>query len=231
MGVGNGHDPSTAHASVAAGDSLAADAAGAATPSLSRREALSLIAVAAGAAAFRVTPAQAADAASAAHLALGEQAASGAAFAPKFFTAHEWKTVRALVDLIIPRDERSGSATDAGVPEFMDFVMTDQPNSQTQMRGGLHWMDAQCERRFRTSFVACTRAQQTSLLDEIAWPKKAKPDVSQGAAFFSYVRDMTASGFFSSKMGVADLRYMGNRVVHEWNGCPPEALAKLGVHY
>jgi hypothetical protein len=150
---------------------------------------------------------------------------------PRFFTPHEWRTVRVLVDLIIPRDERSGSATDAGVPEFMDFIMVDQPGARTAMRGGLRWVDHECERRFGKTFVDCAHAQQTALLDDIAWPARAKPEMSQGVAFFNNFRDLTASGFWSSRMGVADLRYIGNAVVREWKGCPEEALKKLGVSY
>ena len=167
----------------------------------------------------------------AAQAALDESEASGAAFAPKFFTAHEWTTVRVLVDMIIPRDERSGSATEAGVPEFMDFMMTDRPSNQLPMRGGLAWLDAECGRRWKKSFIACTATQRSALLDDIAWPERAAPEVSQGVAFFNRFRDLTASGFFSSKMGVADLRYKGNTVVPVWKGCPDEALAKLGVKY
>jgi hypothetical protein len=151
--------------------------------------------------------------------------------APRFFTPHEYETVRVLVDLIIPRDERSGSATDAGVPEFIDFMMIDRPDYQTRIRGGLAWMDAECERRFGKTFVACSNAQRTALLDDIAWPKRAKPAMSQGVAFFNRFRDLTASGFFSSRMGVDDLRYVGNTYVREWTGCPEAALTKLGVQY
>lgn len=200
-------------------------------PAVSRREALGMIGIALGAAALGVTPAAAESASRAARSAIDDAVASGTAFAPKFFTAHEWKTVRVLADLVIPRDARSGSATDAGVPEFMDFIMIDKPAAQTRMRGGLHWLDAQMEHRFGKPFADCTLAQQTALLDDIAWPRKAKAELSHGAAFFSNFRDLTASGFWTSKMGIADLKYMGNAVVHEWKGCPPEALAKLGVHY
>jgi hypothetical protein len=152
-------------------------------------------------------------------------------FAPSFFTPHELDTVRVLVDLIIPRDERSGSATDAGVPEFMDFMMTDRPDGQTPMRGGLAWLDNECTERFAKTFVTCSEAERTTVLDEIAYPKRAKPEMSQGVAFFNMFRDLTASGFWSSKMGVDDLGYQGNTFVAEWKGCPPEALQKLGVQY
>jgi|GEM_PF-142675 len=167
----------------------------------------------------------------AAEAAIAESAARGAAYVPKFFTAHEWQTVRALADMIIPRDERSGSATDAGVPEFMDFMMTDRPANQLPMRGGLAWLDAECRRRWQKSFVACAPAERVALLGDIAWPARAAPEMSQGASFFNRFRDLTASGFFSSRMGVKDLRYTGNAAVPVWKGCPDEALARLGVSY
>ena len=150
---------------------------------------------------------------------------------PVFFTAHEWETVRILVDLIIPRDDRSGSATDAGVPEFMDFILNDQADMQDPMRGGLAWLDNECRDRFGKTFVDCSDVQRAAVLDDIAWPAKAQPELSNGVEFFSRMRDLTASGFFSSKMGVEDLQYLGNTVVAEWNGCPPAALARLGVQY
>jgi gluconate 2-dehydrogenase subunit 3-like protein len=172
----------------------------------------------------------------------------GAEYVPKFFTRHEYQTVRVLVDYIIPRDERSGSATDAAVPQFMDFVLSDQtpppgpPNptrrfyvapttAQVNVRGGLAWLDRECANRFGTgkTFLTSTDAQRRQVLDDIAWPDKAKPELSHGVAFFNRMRDMTASGFFSSKMGVQDVRYMGNLIMAKWDGCPPEVLAKLGV--
>jgi hypothetical protein len=158
-------------------------------------------------------------------------AAAGQAYEPKFFNAHEWRTVRILVDLIIPADERSGSATDAGVPEFMDFMVADQPNRQTAMRGGLAWLDTECRERFSRNFTDCTDAERRQVLDDIAWPKRARPEHSHGVTFFTSFRDLTASGFWSSRTGVEDLRYMGNRFVAEWAGCPPDALRKLGVSY
>jgi len=192
---------------------------------MKRRDAVGAMAMAALTAAFKWTPAEAARAAGLAREALK------APYAPTFFTPHEWDTVRVLADLVIPKDERSGSATDAGVPEFMDFMMTDRPDGQVPMRGGLAWLDNECYERFGKTFVATAPSEQTTVLDDIAWPKKAKPEMSQGVAFFNMFRDMTASGFWSSKIGVADLDYRGNTFVREWAGCPPEALQKLGVQY
>ena len=149
----------------------------------------------------------------------------------RFFTPHEWDTVRVLVDLLIPADGRSGSATDAGVPEFMDFIVAESTAMQTPLRGGLAWIDLECRRRFSKTFVEATDAERRAVLDDIAWPARAKPEHAHGAAFFTSFRDFTASGFFSSKMGVDYVGYIGNTNVPEWRGCPPEALAKLGVRY
>ena len=152
----------------------------------------------------------------------------------KFFTSEEYQTVGVLADLIIPRDDRSGSASDAGVPEFMDFMMADQdtsPEARTAMRGGLAWTDAECDRRYGKRFVECSERERSALLDDIAWPARARPEMSPGVAFFNVFRDLTASGFWSSEMGVKDLRYQGNSVVPNWTGCPDAALRKIGVRY
>ena len=165
---------------------------------------------------------------------LAEAGKAGAGDAPKFLTAHELDTVRVLVDLIIPGDERSGSATDARVPEFMDFMMADEatpPEARTAMRGGLAWLDVECNRRFGRPFTECEGPQRTALLDDIAWPARARAEMSHGVAFFNVFRDLTSSGFWSSKIGVTDLRYRGNVFVQDWTGCPDAALQQLGVRY
>lgn len=160
-----------------------------------------------------------------------EQAAP---YVPKFFTRHEWSTVRMLADYVIPRDARSGSATDARVPEFMDTLLADKDASEaskTSMRGGLAWIDNEAQHRFGKSFVLAADAQRRAILDDIAWPAKAKPAFSHGVAFFNRFRDLTASGFFSSAMGWKDVQYIGNTFNPNWNGCPTPALEKLGVSY
>jgi gluconate 2-dehydrogenase gamma chain len=153
-------------------------------------------------------------------------------FAPKFFTASEWRTVRVLVDYIIPRDSRSGSATDAKVPEFMDWILADSEASESSklsMRGGLAWLNQESRKRFSRVFALATDAQRRQILDDIAWPAKAPASLSQGVAFFTRMRDFTASGFFSSAIGWKDLQYIGNVSNPGWNGCPPAAMRKLGV--
>lgn len=161
----------------------------------------------------------------------------GSDYERQFFTDHEFETVRVLADLVIPADDRSGSATDAGVPRFMDFVMTDEQlggrdamkQRQTAMRGGLAWLDYQCRERYDALFVDCTDTQRRELLDLIAWPEEAPPEMEAGVEFFNSFRDLTASGFFSSKMGVEDLQYQGNTYVEEWTGCPESVHEHVGL--
>jgi len=163
-------------------------------------------------------------------------AAKGIGYTPKFFTPHEWSTVRVLADIVIPKDERSGSATDAGVPEFMDFILQDplaepapRERNQTRMRGGLAWLDLECGRRFGKTFLELGDADRKTVLDAIAYPEKAAPEMRAGVVFFNGFRDLTAAGFFSSKAGVADLQFIGNVFNPTWNGCPPEVLKKIGI--
>lgn len=197
---------------------------------LARRDVVRLLA-AAPLAAFALTLEDVERAARSAGAALQGVAERGAQFRPKFFTADEWKTVRVLSDIVIPRDARSGSATDAGVPEFMDYIMIVYPEIGTSVRAGLRWLDGESRRSFSKAFVQGTPREQTALLDRIAYPKRAAEAMKPGVEFFSRFRDLTASGFWSSKIGVADLQYVGNRPQAVWNGCPPAALRKLGVSY
>lgn len=152
----------------------------------------------------------------------------------QLFSDHEFETVRALVDWIIPADERSGSATDAGVPAFIDFTLTDEKlrnrdEAQRAFRGGLAWIDYECLERFNAPFIECTETQQEALIEAIAWPEAAEPAMTPGVEFFNSLRNLTASGFFSSKMGMEDLNYQGNEYVAEWTGCPAEVLQHVGV--
>lgn len=157
---------------------------------------------------------------------------SGLPLEPQFFTPAEWRTVRLLADMIIPADERSGSATDALVPEFMDFMLNESSESRQQrFRDGLVWLDGESSRRFDVAFADATDAQRREILDDIAWPARAPQEVEEGVDFFNGFRDMTAAGFFSSRIGYEDLEFRGNEFVMEWTGCPQAALDKLGVSY
>jgi gluconate 2-dehydrogenase gamma chain len=191
-----------------------------------RRDVLKVL-LAAPAATFGWTEAEAAQAVAAAQAAR----ATTKPFVPKFFTASEFTLVRTLADIVIPKDERSGSASDVGVPEFMDFMMIDQPTRQIAMRGGLAWLDVECQERFDKIFVNCSDTERTAVLDDIAWPAKTKLELAHGIAFFNSFRDLTAGGFWTTKVGIEDLQYLGNRSVARWNGCPDDALKKLGVSY
>jgi len=202
---------------------------------MNRRELLQLLA-AAPVAALTWSDAEAAQAHEHAQAARQTAAKTGVAYKPKFFTPLEWQTVRILVDLIIPKDERSGSATDAGVPEFMDYLMDDPKDEgrsrearQTAMRGGLAWLDLECQDRFDKTFVDCRAEQRTAVLDDISWPQRAQPAMMHGVDFFNNFRNLTSTGFWTTKTGMADLQYMGNTFVAEWKGCPDEVLKKLGV--
>ena len=194
---------------------------------MKRRDLLKIL-LAAPAAGFSWTESEAAQAAASAQAA---RAATTKPFVPQFFTATEFKLVTTLADIVIPKDERSGSASDAGVPEFMDFMMIDQPARQVAMRGGLAWLDHECQLRFDKVFLDCVETQRTAVLDDIAWPAKARPEFAHGVAFFTSFRDLTAAGFWTTRMGIDDLQYIGNRSVARWNGCPDAALKKLGVAY
>lgn len=148
----------------------------------------------------------------------------------QFFTDHEMKTVRVLADLIIPADDKSGSASDAEVAEFIEFMMKDQPWHQTNIRGGLKWLDVHCLKQYEKNFVDCSQDQQTEVLDIIAYPDVAPPEMSQGVSFFNRFRDFVATGFFTSKIGIEDIGYQGNKP-NVWRGVPDEVLTQLNVNY
>ena len=150
--------------------------------------------------------------------------------ANKFFTEEEMATIAVLSDIIIPRDEVSGSATDAKVPDFIEFIVKEKPEFQTPLRGGLRWLNLQSVKLFEKPFTEINSQQQITLVDAIAYPNKAKPEMKQGVSFFSLMRNLTATGFYTSEIGVKDVGYMGNRP-NQWNGVPPEVLKQYGLSY
>ena len=185
---------------------------------------------AAAAAPLAFIPLSAADAMRAASHALTalDGAATGTPYAPLFFKPDEWKALRIVVDLIIPRDERSGSATEAGVPEYMDWTCHEYP-SYAWVRESLRWLDGFAYDSHGKSFARCTDGERHGLLDQVAWPKKARAELQEGVTHFNRLRDFTAGGFWSSQMGVKDLEYIGNMALPAWKGCPPAVLAKYEV--
>lgn len=159
-----------------------------------------------------------------------EKAAYDKLVADKFFTDHEMATIGVLADIIIPADDVSGSATDAKVPDFIEFMVKDKPELQTPMRGGLRWLDMQMVKQYNKPFKDCTSQQQIAMVDQIAYPKKAKPEMKQGVSFFNLMRNLTASGFYTSEIGVKDMGYAGNKPT-QWNGVPDDVLKQYGVSY
>jgi len=148
----------------------------------------------------------------------------------KFFTPHEIATITILADIIIPKDDVSGSASEAKVPEFIEFIVHDMPNHQVPLKGGLRWLDMHCLKTYNLSFKDCSNTQQMEVVNAIAFPKKAKPEMVQGVKFFSLMRDLTATGFYTSEMGVKDLGYVGNTPT-QWNGVPNDVLKQYKLAY
>jgi gluconate 2-dehydrogenase gamma chain len=188
------------------------------TPGVSRRAILQTIGAAPAFASATAAAAQA-------------QNAAKPAYRRKVFDAQQWHTVEVLCDLILPADERSVSATKAGVPEFiddwLDFRKREDGDDmlESQILGGLSWLDQESNRQFGMDFAAAAPAQRKQLLDRIAWPEKAAAEDHRWVVFFNRFRDLTVSGFFSSEAGVADLPYLGNKAVGEWKGCDPAVWA------
>ena len=149
---------------------------------------------------------------------------------PNFFTEHEMATITILSDIIIPKDAVSGSATDAKVPEFIEFIVKDMPDHQVPMRGGLKWLDLHSYKKHAKAFTECSGKEQIAIVDEIAYPEKAAPALAQGVSFFNKIRDLVTTGFYTAEIGVKDLGYMGN-VPNMWAGVPDDVLKQHGLAY
>lgn len=169
------------------------------------------------------------------HAGMAHGAASAAThsgpYTRQVFDEKQWKAVGVLCDLIIPADERSGSATQAGVPEFIDdwiaFRAQQDGNNdlQAEIFGGLAWLDREAIALDAADFATASVTVQKKILDRVAWPAKAAPEDARWVHFFNNFRDLTVGGFFSSKIGVKDLPYLGNVAVEEWKGCDPKVWA------
>jgi hypothetical protein len=170
---------------------------------------------------LRVIPAQAAEYAHA--MIQAEKKFHDAIYKPKYFSAHQYKTLQALCQAIIPADQQSGGAIEAGAPEFIDLLTSENPAYQLSLGGGIMWLDSACTDRFGKSYLECSPAQQKTMLDLIAFRKNAKtdPTLSQGIEFFSFLRNFTADGYFTSEIGIKYLGYIGNTYLKEFPGCPP----------
>jgi gluconate 2-dehydrogenase gamma chain len=189
---------------------------------ISRRDILKTLAItAAGGSVLQVIPAQAAEFA---HQAVRkEKAAASGKYAPKYFTPHQYETVSSLCETILPKDEKSGGALEAGAPEFIDLLASENDAYQLKLGGGLQWLDSFCADRYSANYLDCASEQRKSVLDLIAFRKNAKadPTLRQGVVFFAFVRNLTCDAFYTSKIGIADLQYIGNTALAEFPGCPP----------
>jgi hypothetical protein len=191
--------------------------------SVTRRDILKTLAIGAvGGSVLQVIPAQAAEFV---HQAVRKEKAASPAgkYTPKYFSAHQYETLNSLCDAIIPKDDHSGGAVEAGAPDFIDLLTSENEKYQLRLGGGLAWLDSFCADRYAKSFLECTPDQRKEVLDLIAYRKNAKkdPSLSQGVAFFAFLRKMTCDGYYTSKIGIADLQYVGNTSLHEFPGCPP----------
>jgi gluconate 2-dehydrogenase gamma chain len=175
-----------------------------------------------GGSVLQVIPAEAAEFAH--QMVRKEKAASPTGkYAPKYFSPHQYDTVSALCDAIIPKDEKSGGALDAGAPEFIDLLTSENEKYQLRLGGGLFWLDSFCTDRFEKVYLDCMPEQRKEVLDLLAFRKNAKQDarLSQGVTFFALLRNMTCDAFYTSKIGIEDLQYIGNTSLREFPGCPP----------
>lgn len=146
------------------------------------------------------------------------------------FNEHELETIAVLCDMILPASNDFGSATEAGVPEFIEFISKDIPSHQLPLRGGIMWLDHRSNKLHGKEFISSSDGQQKILLDEIAYPDKASPEVEQGVRFFSLMRNLTLTGYYTTKMGIEDLGYKGN-TPNIWDGVPEDVLKEHGMSY
>jgi len=190
---------------------------------ISRRDILkSLTAATVGGSVLRVIPLEAAEYAH--QMVNAEKAAvESRGYAPKFFSAHAFRTLQSLCNTIIPPDDVSKGAVEAGAPEFIDLLTSENTEYQLALGGGMMWLDNTCIDRFEKPYLDCTPEQQKEILDQIAYRKNAKhdPSLGPGVDFFSFLRKLTADGFFTSEIGIAYLGYVGNTYVQDFSGCPP----------
>ncbi|HUL14540.1 MAG TPA: gluconate 2-dehydrogenase subunit 3 family protein [Terriglobales bacterium] len=189
---------------------------------ITRRDVLKSLAIGVvGGSVLRVIPAEAAEYAH--QVVRKEKAASEGKYTPKYFGPHQYATLILLCETILPMDDHSGGAVEAGAPEFIDLLTSENEGYQLKLGGGLMWLDAYCNDHFAKPYLECAAEQQKATLDLIAYRRNAKsnPELSQGVAFFAFLRDMTCDGFYTSKIGIEDLQYIGNEVRASWPGCPP----------
>jgi hypothetical protein len=157
------------------------------------------------------------------HQAVSQDKAAGP-YKPKSLTAHEYATLRKLADFVVPADEHSKGALEAGSADFIDFLCSVSDDMRDIYTGGLGWLDEAMRHRYNgKDFLGATADQQTAMLDLIAWRKNASPELNPGIEFFSWARRMIVDGYYTSPIGMKDLGYMGNGAVAQFS-VPKEAV-------
>lgn len=151
--------------------------------------------------------------------------------AEQFFNEHELETIDKLSNLILPPNE-NGGPTEAGVPDFVEFMAKDIPELQTTLRGGLMWLDHKSNTDYGTEFKVTPEASQKEILDTIAFYDTEIPmdDHPLEVQFFNLMRNLTLTGYYTSKVGIKDLGYKGN-MPNIWDGVPQEVLDQHGMAY
>jgi hypothetical protein len=147
-----------------------------------------------------------------------------------FLNEHEMATITVLCDFILPATATAGSATAAGVPEFIDFIVKDIKSHQLPLRGGMMWLDHRAVKLHDAEFTDCSEEQQKHILDEIAYPDNVAPELEPGVNFFNLMRNLVLTGYYTARMGIDDLGYKGN-TPNVWDGVPDDVLVKHGLSY
>lgn len=151
-------------------------------------------------------------------------------FEATFFNEHELLTIAVLCDIILPKSDNYASATEADTEAFIAFIAKDIEAHQVPLRGGLMWLDSFSNKSFNKEFIACSEEEQFHICDQIAYPEKTKPELIQGEAFFTRMRNLTLTGYYTSKIGMKELGYKGN-TPNVWDGVPDHILKKHGFEY
>ena len=151
-------------------------------------------------------------------------------FAERYFSEHELVTIATLCDIILPSDHPNGGALDAGLPDFVEFIVKDMDYLKTPARDGIAWLDSHAIDAYGADFTGITEAQRLAICDRIAWPDVADPALQAGIRFFSLMRDLTLTGYYTTAQGFRDLGYQGN-VANVWDGVPAQVLARHGLAY
>jgi gluconate 2-dehydrogenase gamma chain len=184
--------------------------------SIERREILRILAMAAGVAAF---PGFSKWTFACTHVGNPLAQIKPAVYRPVFFSPPEYELVDCLTDLIIPSDDTPG-ARDAGVSEFVDLMVSRDPQLQRDFRAGLSWLNTRSHTNGGKAFVMLNPDQQTSLLESLAYRKNFRAGDEPGQTFFNLVREYTVMGFYTSEIGLKQLDFPGLSFYPESPACP-----------